>query len=317
MADNQFLYEVFSFYKFTPVKNPENFKNRHYEFCLSIGVKTRIIIAAEGINGVVSGTKEACRQYRKHLTNLPGFEDIHFKIDEVDQPYLRKVQVKNKPEIVNSGIESTDTITPLKDKGDYVDAEAFKQLKDREDVLILDVRSNYETEIGKFKNAVTLDIDNFREFPEKLDQLNRYKDKKVITYCTGGIKCEKVTALLKAEGFENVLQLSGGILQYAKEANGADFMGKCYVFDERITIDINQENPELISRCIHCGQHSARVINCANPDCNDQVIVCEDCGWDWKGACSEACMNHHRKRPYDGTGYYPKDKMLYKGFSGQ
>lgn len=309
-------YEVFSFYKFVPIEDPEGFKDRHYEFCLQIGVKTRIIIASEGINGIVSGTKEACRQYREHIQSYSEFADIHFKIDETAQPNLRKVQVRHKPEIINSGVTETDKVTPIRDTGERLDPHSFKELKDRNDVVILDVRSKYETEVGHFKNALTLDIDNFREFPEKIQELEEYKDKKILTYCTGGIKCEKATALLKAYGFKEPKQLDGGILNYAKQAGGKDFEGKCYVFDERLVIDVNHVNPTTISHCIHCEEHSARVINCANPDCNDQVIVCESCGWEWQGACSETCLQNPRKRPYDGTGYYPKDKMLKIGYSG-
>ena len=309
-------YEVFSFYKFVHLNDPEGFKKDHYEFCCKIGVKTRIIVAAEGINGVVSGHKEACHQYREHLKAFPEFADIHFKIDETDKPYLRKVQIRHKPEIINSGIEEKSEVSPLKDTGEHIDPETFKHLKDRDDVIILDVRSRYETEVGHFKNAVTLDIDNFREFPEKLRELAQYKDKSILTYCTGGIKCEKATALLKEQGFKDPKQLEGGILNYAKETGGEDFEGKCYVFDERLVIDVNKVNPRTISLCVHCDQPSARVINCANPDCNDQVIVCEDCGWEWEGACSEECLQNPRKRPYDGTGYYPKDKMLKMGYSG-
>ncbi len=316
MATKELPYEVFSFYKFAPLADPEGFKDRHYQFCREIGVKTRIIIASEGINGIVSGPKEACRQYREHLHQYPEFADIHFKIDETEQPYLRKVQVRHKAEIINSGIKKTEEISPLKDTGEHLDPHTFKALKDRDDVVILDVRSKYETEVGRFKNALTLDIDNFREFPEKLRELAEYKDKKIITYCTGGIKCEKATALLKANGFEAPKQLEGGILNYAKKENGEDFEGKCYVFDERVVIDVNHVNPTTISRCIHCEKRSARVINCANPDCNDQVIVCESCGWDWQGACSETCLHNPRKRPYDGSGYYPKDKMVKIGYSG-
>ncbi len=317
MTQDSLDYEVFSFYKFVTLADPEGFKERHYDFCRSIGVKARIIVAGEGINGVVAGRKESTQRYRAYLTDIPEFSDIHFKIHETDHLYLRKVQVKHKSEIVNSGIENPEDISPLIDAGTHVDPKTFKNLKDRDDVIILDVRSNYETEVGKFKNAYTLDIDNFREFPDQLEKLKPFQNKKILTYCTGGIKCEKATALLKAKGFNEPMQLSGGILQYAKEEGGEDFEGKCYVFDERLVIDVNEVNPTTISQCIHCNRYAARIINCANPDCNAQVIICEDCGWEWDGACSEKCLHNPRKRPYDGSGYYPKDKMLNIGYSGQ
>ncbi len=187
---------------------------------------------------------------------------------------------------------------------------------DQEDVIILDVRSNYEHNLGKFKNAVTLDIENFRDFPDKIKELEKYKDKKVLTYCTGGIKCEKASAFLLENGFENVYQLHGGIIKYGMEAGGEDFEGKCYVFDNRIAIDVNTVNPVVISKCFICGTASDRMVNCANVTCNVHVPVCEDCGWKYEGACSEACKCHPEKRPYDGTGYYAKELNGYDPIKG-
>ena len=150
-------------------------------------------------------------------------------------------------------------------------------------------------------------MENFREFPEHLAELEEYKDKTIITYCTGGIKCEKASALLIKRGFKDVYQLDGGILKYGMEGGGEDFEGKCYVFDGRITVDVNSVNPVVITKCIHCGETSARYVNCSNVLCNDQIILCEKCGWEWEGACSEACKEAFvSKRPYDGTGYYAK-----------
>jgi UPF0176 protein len=173
-------------------------------------------------------------------------------------------------------------------------------------VVLLDVRSNYEHHLGKFKNAVTLDIENFRDFPAKVDELESLKDKKVITYCTGGIKCEKASAFLLEKGFKNVYQLHGGIIKYGIEQGGEDFEGKCYVFDNRVAVDVNKVNPVTISTCYVCGTRSDRMVNCANPECNNHVPLCENCGWAMEGACTDACKAHPHKRPYDGTGYYAK-----------
>ncbi|HAH35096.1 MAG TPA: hypothetical protein DCL81_00630, partial [Algoriphagus sp.] len=133
--------------------------------------------------------------------------------------------------------------------GKHLEPEEFKKLKDQEDVVILDVRSNYEHELGRFKNALTLDIDNFRDFPQKVKELEHLKNKKVLTYCTGGIKCEKASAFLLEQGFEDVYQLHGGIIKYGMEAGGEDFEGKCYVFDNRIAVDVNNVNPTIVSEC--------------------------------------------------------------------
>jgi UPF0176 protein len=179
-------------------------------------------------------------------------------------------------------------------------------MKDWDDVIILDVRSNYEHKMGKFKNAVTLDIENFRDFPAMINKLAQYKNKKILTYCTGGIKCEKASALLLKEGFKDVYQLHGGIIKYGKEAQGKDFEGKCYVFDNRIAVDVNTVNPIVVSNCGNCGKTTTKMINCANPECNKHFTQCNECGVALDGSCSDACQNHPRKRPYDGTGYYVK-----------
>ncbi|HSZ25674.1 MAG TPA: hypothetical protein VK766_08160, partial [Cytophagaceae bacterium] len=140
--------------------------------------------------------------------------------------------------------------------------------------------------------------------------------KKVLTYCTGGIKCEKASAFLLENGFENVYQLHGGIIKYGMEEGGEDFEGKCYVFDNRIVIDVNTVNPKVISTCYVCGTTCDRMVNCANPECNIHLPICESCGWKMEGACSDACKNHSDKRPYNGTGYYAKELNGYNPVKG-
>jgi UPF0176 protein len=284
------------------IEEPEVFAVRHLKYCRRLGIGGRILVAAEGINGQLSGTVAQCEQYMKDLREDSRFMGVDFKIDEADRPAFHKIHVRHKPEIVHSGLQH---VRPADRTGKHLSAKDFKELKTRKDVVILDVRSNYETMVGRFKNALTLDMENFREFPDKIGELEQYKDKTVVTYCTGGIKCEKASAFLLEKGFKDVYQLDGGIIKYAKEAGGEDFEGKCYVFDERIVVDVNKVNPVLISHCVHCGRESARVVNCSNEICNDQFVLCEDCGWEYEGACSAECREV-AQRAYDGTGYYTK-----------
>lgn len=299
-------YQTLLYYCYSPIDNAEQFATDHLEFCKSLGLTGRIIVADEGLNGTVSGTPEACKQYMDAVHADPRFAKTDFKIDDVDAPSFIKMHCRYKSEIVHSGLRDPKEIDPNRETGKHLEPAEFMQLKDAEDVVILDVRSTYEHQVGRFRNAVTLDIDNFREFPEKISELAQYKDKKILTYCTGGIKCEKASALLLKEGFKDVYQLHGGIIKYGKEAGGKDFEGKCYVFDNRVTVDVNQVNPTVISECLNCGKHTPKMINCANPDCNDHFTQCEECGWKMEGCCSTACMEHPRKRTYDGTGYYTK-----------
>jgi UPF0176 protein len=234
------------------------------------------------------------------------FASTEFKIDEVEEPSFIKMHCRYKSEIVYSGLRDPNIIDPKKKTGVHLEPTEFLEMKDRDDVVILDVRSNYEHSLGRFKNAVTLDIENFRDFPAKINELAQYKDKKILTYCTGGIKCEKASALLLHEGFKEVYQLHGGIIKYGKEAEGKDFEGQCYVFDNRVAVDVNKVNPKVISTCYNCGTTTAKMINCANPECNEHFTQCDDCGWKLDGCCCDACKEHPRKRPYDGTGYYVK-----------
>jgi UPF0176 protein len=295
------LYNVLLYYCYTLIDDPESFRDEHHELCLKLGILGRIIIAKEGINGTVSGTVDACNKYMNALKNDCRFQDIDFKIDEYPRHTFQKLNVRVKPEIVNSGLRH---INPRIRTGIHLSPIEFKKMKNQEDVVVLDVRSNYEHKLGKFKNAITLDINNFREFPSKIKEIEHLKDKKILTYCTGGVKCEKASAFLLEQGFKHVYQLKGGIIKYGIEAMGEDFEGKCYVFDNRIAIDVNKVNPVVISKCYICGTACDRMVNCANPECNIHVPICEKCGKDYEGACSIACKNHPLKRPYDGTGYY-------------
>ena len=299
-------YNTLLYYCYSAIENAEQFAADHLQFCKSLNLVGRIIVADEGLNGTVSGTEESCKTYMDSLHADPRFAKIDFKVDEVDEPSFIKMHCRYKSEIVHSGLRDPHIINPEQKTGIHLEADEFIQMKDDDDVVILDVRSDYEHSIGRFKNAVTLDIENFRDFPAKINELAKYKDKKIITYCTGGIKCEKASALLLHEGFENVYQLHGGIIKYGKEAGGRDFEGKCYVFDNRVAVDVNSVNPVVISTCRNCGAHTTKMINCANPECNEHFTQCDDCGEKLDGACSTSCQSHPRKREYDGTGYYVK-----------
>jgi UPF0176 protein len=306
-------YSILLYYHYTPIEDPEAFREQHHLLCLKLNLLGRIIVAAEGLNGTVSGRREDCEQYMATVKADPRFRDIDFKVDPADSQAFTKLHVRYKPEIVHSSLRH---LKPFEKTGVHLSPAEFKKLKDQEDVVLLDVRSDYEHMVGKFKNAITLDIENFRDFPQKVDELAHLKDKKIITYCTGGVKCEKASAFLLEKGFENVYQLHGGIIKYGIEEGGEDFEGKCYVFDNRLTVDVNKVNPTVISTCYVCGELSDRMVNCANSTCNIHVPMCEKCGEEMEGACSETCKAHPEKRPYDGTGYYQKETNGYNPYKG-
>jgi UPF0176 protein len=307
------LYHILLYYCYTTLADPETFREQHHRYCLELGLRGRIIVAPEGLNGTLSGLKEACDKYMAALKADPRFSHIQFKVEAHDQHAFQKLHVRVKSEIVHADLPH---INPNHKTGQYISPLELAQWKEQEDVILLDVRSSYEHGIGKFKDAVTLDIDHFREFTSQVDKLADYKDKKVVTYCTGGIKCEKASAYLLEQGFQNVYQLHGGIIQYGLETDGADFEGKCYVFDNRLTTDINKTNPTIIARCYVCHTACERMVNCANPLCNLHVTLCEPCADMLEGACSAACKENPAKRPYDGTGYYAKEMNGYNPYKG-
>ncbi|MCS7003737.1 MAG: rhodanese-related sulfurtransferase [Cytophagales bacterium] len=302
-------YSVLLYYCYTPIENPELFRDEHHQLCLDLNLLGRIIVAHEGLNGTVSGLIEDCERYMQIVKSDSRFASIDFKVDYVENHVFQKLHVRVKPEIVHSDLHH---IMPGKHTtGKYVEPYEFKELKNRDDVVLLDVRSNYEHQLGKFKNAITLDIENFREFPQKIEELEKYKDKTIITYCTGGIKCEKASAYLIEKGFKNVYQLHGGIIKYGLETDGEDFEGECYVFDGRVHIPINRKNPTVISKCYVCGTPSSHYVNCANELCNRHTAICENCMEKMEGCCSEECRQSPKKRPWNMRGYYVKQSNGY------
>lgn len=293
------------YYKYVSLPEAEAFAQQHLDFCKRLGLVGRIIVADEGLNGTVSGTIVAIRKYMDALNDHPLLNSIDFKIDEVAEPSFGAMHVRYKAEIVNSGTRELH-IDPSVRTGIHLEPAEFAAMMQEEDAVVLDVRSNYESYLGHFKGAITPDIDNFRDFPDFILQLEPYKDKKILTYCTGGIKCEKASALLLSSGFKQVYQLHGGIIKYGKEMQGKDFEGNCYVFDRRVSVPVNTVNPTVISACRLCSKPSLRMVNCANPNCNEHFVLCEECGTRMEGCCSGSCLQAEERRPYDGTGYYSR-----------
>ncbi|CCH53558.1 Rhodanese domain protein [Fibrisoma limi BUZ 3] len=300
-------YRVLLYYIYTPIENPAQYREEHHLLCLRLNLLGRIIVAPEGLNGTVSGLTADCEAYMAALHADPRFATIDFKVEEHDHHAFQKLHVRQKEEIVNSDLP----VNPLEQTGKHLEPEEFRRLKNDPDVVLVDMRSNYEHSVGRFKGAVTFDMENLRELPEHVHEIEHLKDKKIVTYCTGGIKCEKASAYLLSRGFQNVYQLHGGIIKYGLEAGGEDFEGQCYVFDNRLTVDVNHVNPKVVSTCYRCGKTTSRMINCASPACNNHVTLCDDCGWEHAGTCSDACKEDPNLRAYDGTGYYSKQSEGY------
>lgn len=287
-ADGQ--YRILLYYKYVQIINIEQFAVDHRQLCNDIGLKGRIIVAEEGINGTVSGTYEQTDAYIHAMRMDARFADMEFKQDDYRQHAFKKMVVRIKPEIVRLKLEKD--INPTEVTGKRLSPKEFHEQLPKDDVIVIDGRNDYEYEIGHFRNAIRPDVKAFREFPEWIrENLSEYKDKKILAYCTGGIRCEKLSGFLIQEGFRDVSQLHGGIVTYGKDPDvrGDLFDGKCYVFDERISVPVNQIDDVIVGQCHHCGKPEDRYINCSYLSCHDQHIVCEECEIEHSGYCSEEC----------------------------
>jgi UPF0176 protein len=287
-------YQVLLYYKYVAIDDPEVFKEEHRALCEEIGLMGRILVAHEGMNGTVSGTVEQTEKYMEAVHADPRFADMPFKIEESEGHAFKKLKVKVKPEIVNLSLE--EDLNPNEKTGKHLSPKEFYEAMQDEDVVILDARNDYEYDLGHFKNAIRPDIEAFRDLPKWVrENFNEYKDKKVLTYCTGGIRCEKFSGFLVEEGYKDVSQLEGGIISYGydPEVKGRLWDGKLYVFDERISVPVNRtEEATVVGKCCHCGEAEERIVKCGNPECNVHLIMCEDCEHEHKRACSKECQEH-------------------------
>ncbi|MCX6139708.1 MAG: rhodanese-related sulfurtransferase [Candidatus Kapabacteria bacterium] len=287
------VYHALLYYAFLPIEDPEAFANEHRALCQSLGLKGRILISVEGINGTVSGPVDACNAYVLAVHADPRFAEMPIKTDVVPGHVFQKLFVRVKKELVTFRADLPSD--PTKVTGQHLSAAEWKDRIERGDAIILDGRTDYEFDIGHFRGAIRPDVESFREFPTWIrEHLGDKRNTPILTYCTGGIRCEKLTSYMIADGFTDVYQLDGGIVTYGKDENvkGALWDGLCYVFDERIAVAINHtEDRRVVGRCIHCDAPTERYINCANLLCNKQHIACEACEKQFEHTCSVACMD--------------------------
>lgn len=286
-------YQVLLYYKYTTIDNPEQFATEHLAMCKEIGLKGRILVAEEGINGTVSGTVEETEKYIEAMHADPRFADMVFKIDAADKHAFQKMHVRPRTEIVSLSLEND--VNPLEVTGNYMEPEEFREALKDENTVILDARNDYEFDLGHFRGAIRPDITAFRDLPDWVEE-NRdmFEDKKIVTYCTGGIRCEKFSGWLKTAGFDDVSQLHGGIATYGKDetVKGDLWDGMMYVFDERIAVPINRVDHTIVGKDYFDGTPCERYINCANPYCNKQILASEDNEEKYLRSCSHECRVH-------------------------
>lgn len=285
---------ILAYYFFTRIDNPEEEVKKHQAFFEGRDIRCRVYISQDGINGQLSGVGADAKSYMEWLHSDPRFRDVDFKVHTHHEHVFPRATVKVRPQLV-----ALDMAVDMEEKGEHVSPAKWKQMLEEKDpdTLLLDVRNDYEWELGHFEGAELPNLERFRDFPEYARSLP--KKTKVMMYCTGGIRCELYSALLKKEGFENVFQLDGGVIKYGLQEGSKHWKGKLFVFDDRLSVPISEnEESEVISSCRHCGQLSDLYFNCANMDCNELFLACPDCAEKFLGCCSTPCQTAPRLRPF-------------------
>ena len=279
-----------SFYRYHRLDDPAAFAVSLRTAWESLGVLGRTYVAGEGINAQVSIPSSNLSEFRDHLDTIEWLRGVrlNYAIESASRPF-RKLKIKVREKIVADGI--SDPSFDPSDTGRHLDAKSFNELTDRPETVVVDMRNHYESEIGHFRGAITPDVDTFREsLPVVVDMLGQSSDAPIVMYCTGGIRCEKASAWLKHNGFQNVYQLDGGIIEYARTVEAEQlenrFVGKNFVFDERLGERITSD---VIAHCHQCGASCDAHTNCKNPMCNLLFIQCENCAAEHAGCCSAAC----------------------------
>lgn len=281
-----------SFYKYWNIPNPQLFRDYLFLHWDELGVKGRTYVSYEGINAQIVVPEKNLEAFKKDLSKVDFLDGIRLNIAiEDDGKSFFKLKIKVRDKIVADGLnDDTFDVTQC---GKHLKAAEFNELVDQEDTILIDMRNHYESEVGHFKGAICPDVDTFREEIEVVeDMLQGKADQNIVMYCTGGIRCEKASAYFKHKGFENVHQLEGGIIEYARQAKEqgleSKFVGKNFVFDERLGERISDE---IIANCHQCGEPCDDHTNCANDMCHLLFIQCGKCAEKYDGCCSEDCSD--------------------------
>ncbi|MCW3109312.1 MAG: rhodanese-related sulfurtransferase [Segetibacter sp.] len=280
-----------SYYQYHPIQNPQEFRDELYKGMDPLKVFGRIYVAKEGINAQVSVPASNFQAFKDFLYSFSFLNGIRLNIavdDDGKSFWVLKIKVREK--IVADGIE--DPRFSMERKGKYVNAKQMNDLLQDEDTIVVDMRNHYEYEVGHFVKALEIPSDTFREqLPMAVDLLKDKKDKNIIMYCTGGIRCEKASAYMLHNGFNNVFHLEGGIINYAKEVKENElesrFIGKNFVFDDRLGERITED---VIAKCHQCGKPADTHTNCKNDSCHLLFIQCDECAKQYDGCCTPECQ---------------------------
>jgi len=290
---------TFSFYQYAHIKDPKIFRDKLFFSWNNLDVLGRIYVAYEGINAQLSLPNENFAKFEQYLNSISILKVMRFKIEvKHENKSFLKLTIKVRDKILADGL--SDNSFDVTKKGIHLNAKNFNDLMKQNNSIVIDMRNHYESEIGHFKNAVLPDVDTFRDSLDVIEKdLREHKeDKKLLMYCTGGIRCEKASAYFKHKGFKNVYQLEGGIIEYIRQVEEENlennFLGKNFVFDNRRAEKISDN---IISNCHQCGNPFDVHTNCANDACHLLFIQCEECKTKMQNCCSYKCLEI-KKMPY-------------------
>jgi len=299
-------YLILAYYHIADIEDPQGEVSKHKEFLQQRDVKARIYLSERGINGQMSASKEAAKSYMEWLCSDPRFAETTFKRDPYKEHVFPRLTIKYRRQLA-----ALDAFTDPFLGGEHVFPSRWREMLETRDsnTLLLDVRNDYESEIGHFEGAELIKLSTFREFPAYVQDLKKKWDPgqtRVMMYCTGGIRCEFYSPLLKEAGFEKVYQLEGGVINYGHEEKRKHWRGKLFVFDDRLAIPLYPEaSSEPISQCRFCGVSYDAYRNCANMECNELFLSCPQCSEKLKGCCCAQCLENGRVRPSE-PGERPK-----------
>lgn len=272
--------KIILYYKFVPLEDLETVRLWQRALCEKLELKGRILISDKGINGTLGGDQKALKQYTRTMNEHSVLKGIKYKWSDGSAENFPKLSIKVRPETVTLGWDPEVNDSGVVGGGKHLKPEAIADfLKSNPDAVFFDGRNNYESAIGKFKNAITPNVRTFKEFPQELDkpEYQALKEKPVITYCTGGIRCESLSALMKRKGFKQVYQVDGGVVTYGEKFGDQGLWeGKCFVFDSRMNLAFSDHSKD-IGNCSHCDHITSNYVNCANKACNSLILVCEGC----------------------------------------
>ena len=291
LKEESFSRTTLSFYRYVKISNPHETRDELYKMWQNLNCFGRIYLAEEGINAQMNVPEHNWNEFVNELNLIDYFKEVPFKIAvDGNGKSFYKLAVKVRDRIVADGID--DPTFDASNTGKYLSAKEFNDALENPDTIVVDMRNHYESEVGRFEKAYCPDADTFREeLPLVIDHLKGKEDKKILMYCTGGIRCEKASAYFKHKGFKDVNHLQGGIIQYAKEVKEqgieSKFKGVNFVFDERVGERITQD---VLSTCHQCGEPCDRHVNCKNDDCHLLFIQCPSCEEKMKGCCTPNCV---------------------------